>query len=52
MTVTHTSNALHVSETVNDAMTELFSKLDEAIDDLEAGRVQPLEEAWKEIDKI
>jgi len=37
---------------VNDAMNVLFSKLDEAIDDMENGRVQSIEEAWKEIDAI
>lgn len=30
----------------------LFSKLDEAIDDMENGRVLMIEEAWKEIDEI
>ena len=34
------------------AMKALFSKLDEAIDDMEHGRVQTIEEAWKEIDAI
>lgn len=40
------------SYTINDAMDILFSKLDEAIDDMENGRVQSIEEAWKEIDEI
>ena len=40
------------SYTINDAMNILFSKLDEAIDDMENGRVQTIEEAWKEIDAI
>lgn len=26
-----------------------MAKLDEAIDDMEEGRVQPIDEAWKEI---
>lgn len=38
--------------TVNDAMDELLSKLDVAIDDMEHGRVQPIDDAWKEIDRI
>lgn len=37
---------------INDAMEVLFGKLDEAIDDMENGRVQTIEEAWKEIDSI
>ena len=38
--------------TVNEAMNILFSKLDEAIEDMEEGRVQTIDEAWKEIDII
>ncbi len=38
--------------TINDAMNVLFDKLDEAIDDMEHGRVQTIEEAWAEIDSI
>ena len=38
--------------TINDAMDVLFSKLDEAIDDLEHGRVQTIDEAWEEIDAL
>jgi len=38
--------------TMNDAMDELLSKLDVAIDDMEQGRVQPIDDAWKEIDRI
>ncbi len=38
--------------TINDAMNVLFDKLDEAIDDMEQGRVQTIEEAWAEIDNI
>ena len=37
---------------MNDAMDELLSKLDVAIDDMEQGRVQPIDDAWKEIDRI
>lgn len=38
--------------TVNEAMNILFTKLDEAIDDMEEGRVQTIDETWKEIDTI
>ena len=34
------------------AMDVLLSKLDEAIDDMENGRVQTVEEAWAEIDAV
>lgn len=34
------------------AMDILFQKLDEAIDDMEQGRVQTIDEAWEEIDAI
>ncbi len=37
---------------INDAMNVLFSKLDEAIDDMEAGRVISEEELWAGIDAI
>lgn len=37
---------------IDDAMEVLFGKLDEAIDDMENGRVQTIEEAWKEINSI
>ena len=38
--------------TLDNAMDVLFGKLDEAIDDMENGRVQTIEEAWEEIDSI
>jgi soluble cytochrome b562 len=38
--------------TLDDAMNILLSKLDDAIDDIEQGRVQSIDEAWKEIDSI
>ena len=37
---------------INDAMNVLFSKLDESIDDMEAGRVISEEELWVEIDAV
>lgn len=38
--------------TINDSMNVLLGKLDEAIDDMENGRVQTIDEAWKEIDGV
>lgn len=37
---------------LNDAMDVLLGKLDEAIDDMESGMVQTIDEAWEEIDRI
>ena len=39
-------------ERINDGMNVLLSKPDEAIDDLENGRVLTEEELWEEIDSI
>lgn len=36
----------------NELMAVLFDILDEAIDDMEQGRVQTIDEAWEEIDAI
>ncbi len=38
--------------TINDSMNVLLEKLDEAIDDMENGRVQTIDEAWEEIDRV
>jgi len=38
--------------TINDAADALFSMLDEAIDDMENGRVISEEEMWAELDAI
>ncbi len=38
--------------TINDSMNVLLGKVDEAIDDMENGRVQTIDEAWEEIDKV
>lgn len=38
--------------TVHDAMDILLGILDEAIDDMENGRVQTIDEAWEEIDRV
>ncbi len=52
MTTAAATKTAETSYTIDDAMEVLFKKLDEAIDDMENGRVQTLEEAWKEIDSI
>jgi hypothetical protein len=36
----------------NGTLNELLSLLDEGIDDLENGRIEPLEQAWVDIDSI
>lgn len=38
--------------TIDDAMNVVFSKLDEAIDDMEQGRVISEDEMWAELDAI
>lgn len=38
--------------TINDAMQVIFSKLDEALDDFENGRVISEDEMWAELDAI
>lgn len=38
--------------TLDDATNVLFSKLDEALDDVENGRVISEEEMWTELDSI
>ena len=45
-------NTVESTYTINDAMGVLLDKIDEAIDDLENGRVQSLDEAWEEIDRV
>lgn len=52
MSVTHADKIPNTSYTIDDAMNELLSKLDEAIDDMEAGRVLTEEELWVDIDVI
>ena len=39
-------------QTVDDAMNILFPGLDEAINDMEHGRTQSIEDALEEFDKI
>lgn len=52
MVFTEDVKTMEPSYTINDAMGVLLGKLDEAIDDMENGRVQTIEEAWEEIDKV
>ena len=52
MQTAQAANRQNSMQTVDDAMNILFARLDEAIDDMEHGRTQSIEEAWKEIDKI
>lgn len=48
----HDAKNQETSYTLADAMNVLFSKLDEAIDDVENGRLISEEELWAEIDTI
>lgn len=52
MALAEATKTVEHTMTVNDAMDELLSKLDVAIDDMEQGRVQTIDDAWKEIDEI
>lgn len=52
MAIATATKTAELSYIIDDAMEVLFGKLDEAIDDMENGRVQTIEEAWKEIDSI
>ena len=45
-------NHQDMANTLDDAMQVLFSKLDDAIDDVENGRVISEEELWEELDAI
>ena len=48
--MTQTSAEQSLSFQAQDVMKDLLGRLDEAIDDMEQGRVQTIEEAWAEID--
>ena len=52
MALAQAAKSRETTYTINDAMDVLLSKLDEAIDDMENGRVQTVEEAWAEIDAV
>ena len=49
MALAQATKSRETTYTINDAMDVLLSKLDEAIDDMENGRVQTVEEAWAEV---
>lgn len=50
MALAQATKSRETTYTLDDAMDILLTKLDDAIDDMENGRVWRLEEAWKEID--
>ena len=52
MALAQATKSRETTYTINDAMDVLLSKLDEAIDDMENGRVQTVEEACAEIDAV
>lgn len=52
MALAQVSKTHESTYTINDAMDILLGKLDEAIEDMEHGRVQTIDEAWEEIDAI
>ena len=49
MALSHATKYREITYTLDDAMDVLLAKLDEAIDDMEKGRGQTIDEAWKEI---
>lgn len=49
MALSQATKSREITYTLDDAMDVLLAKLDEAIDDTEKGRVQTIDEAWKEI---
>ncbi|MBD5520785.1 MAG: hypothetical protein HDR03_06105 [Lachnospiraceae bacterium] len=52
MEVMQSINSQNISDTLDDEMMVIRSKLDAAIDDVENGRVISEEELWAEIDTI
>jgi len=52
MALAQATKSYETAYTLDNAMDILLTKLDDAIDDMEAGRVQMIEEKWKEIDEI
>lgn len=52
MALAEATKTIETACTINDAMNVLLCKLDEAIDDMENDKVQTLDEAWEEIDKV
>ncbi len=52
MEVMQSIKSQNISDTLDDEMVVIRSKLDDAIDDVENGRVISEEELWEEIDAI
>ncbi len=52
MALAEATKTTETTYTIDDAMDTLLCKLDDAIDDMENRRVQTLDEAWKEIDRV
>ena len=52
MSLIEVTKTMEPAYTIHDAMDVLLGKLDEAIDDMEHGRVQTIDDAWEEIDKV
>ena len=52
MALAQATKSHETTYTINNAMDALLSKLDEAINDMENGRVQTVEEAWEDIDAV
>ncbi len=52
MALTEVVKTAESTYTINDSMNVLLGKLDEAIDDMETGKVQTIDEAWDEIDRV
>ena len=52
MTLAEAIKTTEPTYSINDAMNVLLGKLDEAIDDMESGRVQTIDKAWEEIDRV
>ena len=52
MALAQVTKSQEATYTIDHAMNVLLAKLDEAIDDMENGRVQTIEEAWEEIDAV
>ena len=52
MALTQATKTHEAAYTIDDSMDILLGKLDEAINDMEQGRVQTIDEAWEEIDTL
>lgn len=52
MALTQATKSHEEAYALENAIDVLLEKLDDAIDDMESGNVQTIEEAWKEIDAV